>query len=245
LSWARGRSITGLQFGTDFVYSRQDYNDTRLDNHFTYLRNYISFTNQIQQASAQIYPRLAQTLYLLYDQAVTTSSHQFLASGYLYLPGVDLTHSLQLGAAWQGSDIATVGTFSNSFPWARGYTTYNFYQMWRLTANYHLPLIYPDAGFANMVYLLRVRANAFYDYMKANAFINRNGDVAWFPFRSYGMEMYFDTKWWNQLPISFGIRYSRLVDGALEGLGPNQWELILPLNILSQGYSARSAVHTY
>lgn len=243
LSWVRGRSITGLQFGTDLVYSRHMftglYKDSGLDYHTTYLRNYVSFTNQIQRANAQIYPRLAQTLYLLYDQSVSTGSHQFLASGYLYLPGVDLTHSLQLGAAWQSSDKATVGTFSNSFPWARGYTAYNFYQMWRVTANYHFPLLYPDAGIANMVYLLRIRANAFYDYMKANAFINRNGDVAWFPFRSYGMEMYFDTKWWNQLPISFGIRYSRLVDGALERLGPNQWELILPLNILSQGYSAR------
>jgi len=52
--------------------------------------------------------------------------------------------------------------------------------------------------------------------------------------------MYFDTKWWNQLPISFGIRYSRLVDDNIfEVRGPNQWELILPLNILSQGYSAK------
>jgi len=243
LSWVHGRSMTGLQFGTDLVYSRQDYKDlykdSGLDRRFTYLRNYLSFTNQIQRANAQIYPRLAQTLYLLYDQSVSANpSHQLLASGYLYLPGIDLTHSLQLGAAWQGRDKSGSGGYSDGFPWARGYAAYNLYQMWRFTANYHFPLLYPDAGIANMVYLLRVRANAFYDYMKGTLF-NRQGDVFWFPFRSYGMEMYFDTKWWNQLPISFGIRYSRLVDLDLDGRGPNQWELILPLNILSQGYSAR------
>ncbi|MBN9380400.1 MAG: hypothetical protein J0H74_06525 [Chitinophagaceae bacterium] len=249
LNWTHGRSFTGIQFGTDLVYSRQYFQglfkDSGLDRHFTYLRNYLSFTNQIQKAAAQIYPRLAQTVYLLYDQSVSsTPSHQFLASGYFYLPGVDLTHSLQLGAAWQGRDKAGAGSYSNGFPWARGYAAYNLYQMWRLTANYHFPLLYPDAGFANMIYLMRIRANCFYDYMKG-AFFNRAGDVLWFPFRSYGVEMFFDTKWWNQLPISFGVRYSRLVDLDIEGRGPNQWELILPLNILSQGYSAKGGAKVY
>ena len=250
LSWSHGRSLTNLQFGTDLVYTRQYYQrlykDSGLDRHFTYLRSYLSFTNQIQKATAQIYPRLAQTLYVLYDNSITGSlpAHQFLASGYLYLPGIDLTHSLQLGAAWQGRDRAGRGGFSDGFPWARGYAAYNLYQMYRLTANYHLPLLYPDAGFANMVYLLRVRANCFYDYMKGT-FFRTDGSTVQIPFRSYGMEMFFDTKWWNQLPISFGIRYSRLVDQDIDGRGPNQWELILPLNILSQGYSARSAAKTY
>ena len=250
LNWAHGRSFTGVQFGTDLVYSRQYfqglYKDSGLDRHFSYLRNTLSFTNQIQKAAAQIYPRLAETLYLLYDVSVSAvPSHQFLASGYLYLPGVDLTHSLQLGAAWQGRDKAGAGSYSNGFPWSRGYAAYNLYQQWRLTANYHFPLLYPDAGIANMVYLLRVRANCFYDYMKGTLFSRSTGEAVWIPFRSYGVEMFFDTKWWNQLPISFGVRYSRLVDLDLDNRGPNQWELILPLNILSQGNSAKGAVKVY
>ncbi|HEV2352979.1 MAG TPA: hypothetical protein VGR89_01945, partial [Puia sp.] len=66
-----------------------------------------------------------------------------------------------------------------------------------------------------------------------------NGSVYNGAFRSVGSEVFLDTKWWNQLPISFGIRYSRLLDADPEGRGPNQWELVLPLNILSQGYSGR------
>ncbi len=64
-----------------------------------------------------------------------------------------------------------------------------------------------------------------------------NGQTYNGTFRSYGSEVYFDTKWWNQLAVSFGIRYSRLLDPDFGGRGPNQWELILPLNLLSQGYS--------
>jgi hypothetical protein len=54
------------------------------------------------------------------------------------------------------------------------------------------------------------------------------------------MEIYFDTSWWNELPLSLGIRYSRLVDRDYEGRGPNQWELILPLNLLDYGFSHRN-----
>jgi hypothetical protein len=108
--------------------------------------------------------------------------------------------------------------------------------MYRLTANYNFPLLYPDWGIGNILYFMRIRANLYYDYTQAMDFYT-NGATYKEPYRSYGAEVYFDTKWWNQMPISFGIRYSHLIDPDYEGRGPNQWELILPLNILSEGYS--------
>jgi hypothetical protein len=165
------------------------------------------------------------------------TAHQFLASGFLYLPGVAYTHSLVLSAAFQQRDTLTNARFANSFPFSRGYTAENFYRMWKASANYQLPLLYPDWGFGDILYFLRIRANLYYDYTHAmNFYLGRpeSGD-----FRSAGAEVYFDTKWWNQLALSFGIRYSRLFDLDPGGRGPDQWELILPLNILSQGYSGR------
>jgi hypothetical protein len=43
-----------------------------------------------------------------------------------------------------------------------------------------------------------------------------------------------DTKWWNEYEVTFGLRYSRLADGELLGLGSNQWEFILPVNLLGR-----------
>jgi hypothetical protein len=129
--------------------------------------------------------------------------------------------------------------FSNSFPFSRGYTAENFYRMWRLSANYHFPLFYPDWGFGNMVYFTRIRANIFYDHTRVSDF-EQNGTPYDRMFRSFGSEVYFDTKWWNELPVSFGIRYSRLLDTDFGGRAPDQWEFILPLNLLSQGYSGRT-----
>jgi hypothetical protein len=102
--------------------------------------------------------------------------------------------------------------------------------MWKWNLNYHFPIVYPDFGLAQIVYFQRIRANVFFDdtYLKSL----RTGRVT--NLRSGGTEIYFDTKWWNQQPVSFGVRYSRLLDNNLinPGLNPNVWEFILPLNLL-------------
>jgi hypothetical protein len=245
LYYVRGKSSTSLRFGADLVYEHQSFTgylkSLVQDGGFTYLRSFVSLAHQIRQAQQQIYPRFAQTLSLSYDRAAnTTGANQLLASGYLYLPGLFFTHNLVLGAAWQGRDLSNAGGFSNAFPFSRGYTAENFYHMYRLAANYDLPLFYPDWGMGNMLYFLRIRANLFYDYTHVEDF---SSDTTQFlsNYRSVGAEIYFDTKWWNQLPISFGIRYSHLLDPDFAGGGPNQWELILPLNLLSQSYNNRSS----
>ena len=106
--------------------------------------------------------------------------------------------------------------------------------MYKWGVNYSLPLVYPDAGFGNIVYLLRVRANLFYDNTHANDFYS-NGNKFSAHFRSMGAEMYFDTKWWNEAAITIGLRYSRLLDDDLfGGSGRNRFEIILPVNIFNQ-----------
>lgn len=106
--------------------------------------------------------------------------------------------------------------------------------MYKWGANYGFPLFYPDAGFANIIYLLRVRANLFFDDTEVHDFYN-NGNKFSANFRSIGAEIYFDTKWWNEALITIGVRYSRLLDNDLfGGSGRNRFEVILPVNIFNQ-----------
>jgi hypothetical protein len=84
------------------------------------------------------------------------------------------------------------------------------------------------------VYFQRVRANVFYDYTMGKVAYT-NGLRINTDFRSYGSEVFFDTKWWNNVPVSFGFRYSRLMDPDLfGGRGPNWFEFILPVNLLQR-----------
>lgn len=245
LNLSRGRWITQLVGGVNIAYHKDyftgPYKDSIQNTSYTSLDPELFFSNQVQAARLQIYPSFAQTLLVLYNRAISNiQGNQFLVSANLFFPGLVSTHSLVIKGAIQQRDSLDQIRFSNNFPFSRGYSGENFYQMAGFGINYNFPLVYPDWGFANLIYFLRIRANVFYDYT-AVPFYATNGPGVQSQYRSAGLEVYLDTKWWNELPLSFGIRYSRLLDPDYGGRGPNQWELILPLNILDKGYSSRLA----
>jgi hypothetical protein len=186
---------------------------------------------QTQQALQHIHPRFAHSV-LLQSRVATakTAANQFLASGSLYLPGISRNHSFVINGAYQARDTLGQYFFTNNFALARGYPGVDFPRMWKYGFNYHFTIAYPDAGIANILYVLRVRANLFYDASYAKSLRLKTTR----PLRSFGTELYFDTKWWNQQNISFGIRYSRLLDADQfqKPPNPNQWEIIIPVNII-------------
>jgi len=121
--------------------------------------------------------------------------------------------------------------FSNSFSYARGYEALSTRRMYKLGANYHFPLCYPDWGVGGLIYFQRVRANAFFDYNNAKARVN--GVLTEIINRSVGGELYFDTKVWNSLPVSIGVRFAHLLDTDLLNRGiKNKWEIIVPVNLI-------------
>lgn len=196
---------------------------------FNFWQGRLQYSGQIQKAVQNIYPRWAQTLAIQYRSIINRfTAHQFLASGFLYLPGFHINHNIVLNVAYQQRDTLRQYLFSNNFPFSRGYPAVDFSRMWRFGFNYHSPLLYPDWGFANIVYFKRIRANAFYDH----TYIKNLSSPKGYNFKTAGAELYFDTKWWNQQDVSFGIRYSRLLDYKILGLKqPNQWEIILPVGL--------------
>ncbi|MGY3211684.1 hypothetical protein [Mucilaginibacter sp. HD30] len=235
LNFSNGRHITSLSVGSDVYYTSNTIQDafrSRFrDRDYTYLNHSITFSNRIQQARQHIYPRFGQSISLSYRHAITNlNATQFLANGTLYLPGVMLNHNLVINVAHQEKGQTNAVGFSNNFPFSRGYTAENLRQMNRIGINYHLPLFYPDAGLAQTVYFMRIRANLFYDYTRASDKFS-NGTPFSVDFRTAGAELYFDTKWFNQHPLTFGLRYSYLMDDDIfGGLGKNRIELILPVS---------------
>lgn len=232
LNFSEGKKYRNLTFFASYNINNIQWrtNSKKLLNDINYINLRLFYAGQIQKATDQIYPRWAQSLRLQYrGSAIGTTAHQLLTSGSFYLPGVAKTHSIVLNGAYQARDTAGKYFFTNNFPFSRGYDAIDLPRIWKIGANYHFPLWHPDRGFANIVYFLRVRANVFYDYTEAKSLRTDTH----YKFRSYGAEIYFDTKWWNQQPLIFGIRYSRLVDNELVGLQPNQWEIILPVTILN------------
>jgi hypothetical protein len=228
----RGRTTTTLSVGSQLVYDltnfQQPLSTFLADRNYMYVDNFLSFSTHGRQGHKNIYPHLGETLSLNYESAITNiSGYQFLAVNTLFLPGLGVNHNLVIQGAYQERDRANGANFSNNFPTSRGYTAANVFNQYRLSANYHFPIVYPDAGVANAVYFLRVRGNLFFDYGYDVNTLN-NG----YKFRSTGTEVFFDTQLFNEYPVSVGIRYSHLLDKDIYGThGSNRIELVLPLTI--------------
>jgi len=84
-----------------------------------------------------------------------------------------------------------------------------------------------------LLFFQRIRANVFFDYTSAKS-VDKNV-VAEIKNRSTGTEIYFDTKVWNMFPVSFGIRFSHLLDTVeLYPLLKNKWEIIIPIGFIPE-----------
>lgn len=234
LSWAKKQTYRTFNVGSN-LYLSQDFNkgyykDSLGATSFMYLQHFVSVSEQVESAVQHIFPRLAYSLSLQYRHAVTRfNSRQFLGTGAIYFPGLAPSHHLIFNLAWQETGTKDV-RFANRFPYSRGYNAAYFARIWGIRSNYHFPLLYPDFGFGNILYLQRVRANVFYDYARAYdanrvPFTNQN---------SYGGEMYFDTRWWNQYELTFGFRVSRLQnrDFVSNSTGGTVFEFIMPVSII-------------
>jgi hypothetical protein len=234
LNFSQGRTFKLLTFNSSFNAEQLNYTGVtstfKENERFNYLSNSFSFIHQSQKAYQQIFPKWAQTFRVQYRRTASgTLGNQFYANAGFYLPGLLRNQHLVLFGTVQSRDTLRGGRFTNSFPFARGYNAVNFPRTFRLSANYHFPIAYPDFGFANLLYILRIRGNAFYDYTRGRSL--RTGRL--FPLNSAGCEIYFDTKIWNLFEAGFGIRYSRLLNKDLlePGRSANVFEFVLPLGL--------------
>jgi len=166
--------------------------------------------SQVQAAALQnILPRWAQLLQVNYDRTLNGSANQgerFTVSGSLFFPGFTRNHSLFFRGAYQNEDIVDAFRFEDIFIDARGYGSGPFESIYRLSANYTLPLWYPDLALGSLAYFKRLRANLFYDYSEGKILDND------FLRRSFGVELQTDFRLIRLVDVGMGIRVGYQTD---------------------------------
>ncbi|MGE9312206.1 TolB family protein [Niabella sp. CJ426] len=232
LSWASNRTYKVLNIGSNYYY-RTDFNTGPTKNEFkelqfSYLAHGVSWTQQVQTTTQDIYPKWGYSVNTQFRHALNLyDSWQGYAGAALYLPGLARAHSLVLNGALQYSG-SEQRVFGNRTAFARGYAGRDSAGIYAARANYHFPVFYPDWGFANILYLQRIRANVFYDYTQA---LNKSGTRS-ATLQSTGAEICMDTKWWNQHSLTFGFRAGYLLT-AVPGQDRKMFfEFILPTNLI-------------
>jgi hypothetical protein len=229
---SKGKTLKSFNLGSSFYITSLDAagkSPTAFSGfQSTYLSHALSWAQQLPRARQHIYPKVGYSVAANYRHRLDEKGYQALGNSNLFLPGILSNHSLVLQGSIQETDTANV-IFSNRFANSRGYSEYYYSRMWKVGVNYHFPLLYPDKGFGNLVYLLRIRGNAFYDFTR----VYSNTKTASRDLRSVGSEIFFDTRWWNALPLTVGVRYSYLLDANKVGASnPNRFEVVFPFDLI-------------
>ncbi|MFM7646372.1 MAG: hypothetical protein ACKO41_06625 [Sphingomonadales bacterium] len=229
----KGRVYRSLNVGSYYVlrndFYKGPYRDSLGSVTFSYLLHSLQFSLTTQQALQHIFPRWGIQWALLGQHSVSSfKGRQLNATATIFLPGATPQHHLVLQGSWQERDTLGQLSFGNRLAYSRGYTSRYFSRMWKTGINYHFPIWMPDFGLASIVYLSRVRANLFYDYMLV--YSRNKSQTA--PQRSAGAEFFFDTKWWNQHPVSVGFRLNYLIDrDQFDGYRGWFAEFIMPVTL--------------
>lgn len=147
-----------------------------------------------QQAFKDVRPRLGFVANIQMENAPFNKNNlgSLVAGTFnLYLPGLVANHSLFVKASFQNQNLKHY-YYSNKIVFPKGYANYQSETYRGVSAEYLLPIAYPDFAFGSIVYLKRISLNAFYDIAKNQYPLKTQ--VQTDTMKSFGLEVYIDFK---------------------------------------------------
>ena len=156
-----------LAYKNNYVFeedgSQYDYGQLQLST-----RAFIS--NLHRMSRRDIWPRWGQVLDASYisapgdEQIYGSVAYLRLA---LYTPGAFRNHGIKLQGQFEKQDFGKLIQYNRiSFP--RGYNEIIAENIARFTADYTMPLLYPDLNIGSLLHIKRIRSTLYFDYARAS-----------------------------------------------------------------------------
>lgn len=209
--------------GVKSVYFFRDYADNGM---LVYNHANLSAYRLLKQSRRDINSKWGQQIEVqVFDTPFGGDFNGRLLSAFavLFFPGVAKHHSLWMYGAYQYTKFEkVVGEnyfFRNQVPTPRGHSVSRFQNFYSGSANYTLPVWYPDVAVGPLLNFQRVRANVFFDYALGESPLFESRQT----YSSVGIEAKVDLNMMRFLPqFDIGVRYTR-------GLNPetSEFELLI------------------
>jgi len=169
------------------------------DKNIVNLTGRLYFSNTFRTAYRDINPRWGQIIDLRITAAPWDSDlygiRKYVKTTFFF-PGIANNHSLVLKAGYENQLPTRKLIYWNNVSWPRGYSN-NFIaeKLLSLSADYTMPLFYPDLAAGSLLYLKRIRGSLFYDHSRSVGTFDYdnhsfNGELA--TFTSTGAELLAD-----------------------------------------------------
>jgi hypothetical protein len=140
------------------------------DKNLIFLTGRFYLSNTFRMAYRDINPRWGQVIDLRLTGAPWDSDlygTRKYARGIFFFPGVAQNHSLAIRAGYEDQTPLRELIFNNTISRPRGYDNSLIQEkLVTLSADYTMPLFYPDLAAGSLLYLKRIRGSLFYDHMK-------------------------------------------------------------------------------
>lgn len=206
-----GNYRTRLTIGGDYGRYDIDFLDSLdasqkfMNSEFNAYSAQFTFTRTSQRARRHILPPWAQEVNMNYQKAINDVPEQLTLQTRLFFPGLLKTHSFHIQGGLKKEEIDRVYRFLSNNPlMPRGYRTEPFEKIYLASANYALPLWYPDISLGGLAFLQRLRTNIFYDYSVAKR-LGRE-----YQLNSAGAELMLDLRILRLFGMTMGIGYSNI-----------------------------------
>ncbi len=151
-----------------------------------------------RHVARDVMPRFGNAIGIAYKHTPFAGDYlgeSIFASARLYLPGLMRHHAIRIAGNYETQRTGGY-RFASEMIYPRGYS-YDFYeQFYKVSADYGLPLLYPDLDLGKWFYLKRIKGMLFYDYGVGL----KEGKRKYH--RSLGFELLLDHHW-----LSFWIEF--------------------------------------
>lgn len=185
-----------------YVTYRNSYsyiNDSQLyDKDVIHFTGRLYFSNVFRSAWRDIYPRWGQVI----DLGVTGAPwdrdlyHPLgFVKGTLFMPGIVRNHGIRIRAGYESQSSAPRFLYYNRNSFPRGYENLVAEKLSSFSADYTMPLLYPDISAGSLVYLKRIRGSLFADFARGSGISDLNTgtfSTSERDFRSLGGELLAD-----------------------------------------------------
>jgi hypothetical protein len=184
LQFSSGRFSEFLQpyfsweYSNKYIYLQEGAAGGSYDYGQSILSGRLYFSNYHRSAMRDLYPRWAQVIDLNYSFAPFDKLIYGTASSVstaFYFPGFLPNNGIKIRFEKEKQNPAKY-LFSSGISFPRGYRDIISKDINFLSADYVLPLLYPDLSLASLMYIKRIRGGVFYDYASGtgNYYYNRS-----------------------------------------------------------------------
>jgi hypothetical protein len=182
------------EYANDYVYISEN---KKYDYGQTLISGRLYFDNYTMPAIRDIYPRWAQVFdinytYAPFDKNIYGSISTLKTA--FYFPGLLPNHGLRLRYETEIQNPQMM-IYYNRASLPRSYEDSVFEKINFLSADYVMPLIYPDLNVPGLIFIQRIRSSFFYDYalVSKNHYLDFNRFYTYHDtFRSFGVELMAD-----------------------------------------------------